>query len=493
MDERTYARYMSDVAYFLSKLEAEPNSYYFIPIALSYNKLEKYDETISICRAGIERFPSHCQAKVLLAEAYIYKGEKDKARDILFDVLTEDEDNYKALKLLGIIYQALEMPDEAIRYFRGAYMRSPEDTDLKRIIEDMGESVDIDEVLKNSATSVAASEEDEDAKMAFEIEQKIKNAELVMADLMADKSIMGPKRGNEKDEKPSPAATATADKTDSNNENSNLLSDEEIEKLLAQANAPVTVPEKQEEPAFDGSSIDEDMARLMSEVKNNSENSENSENGLETALGGEITEEDSSLEDDLSAALNSETPQTEDENDLIFALSEESKEETAAENDLIAALGASDSADEENNNDDLLSALSGGDVSSELMEELTGADDIPEEALTFEGDLPDFTEETAQEEDETHKADDDIPAEFPDDFNGLDTLSAENVNPPENTEPNVDLGDSSPFVQSNIWEEILDASGIKNDDNADEDKDIRERQLKRLEKRLEKLHKRTGK
>ena len=482
---------MSDVAYFLSKLEAEPNSYYFIPIALSYNKLEKYDETISICRAGIERFPSHCQAKVLLAEAYIYKGEKDKARDILFDVLTEDEDNYKALKLLGIIYQALDMPDEAIRYFRGAYMRSPEDTDLKRIIEDMGESVDIDEMLKNSATSVVASEEDEDAKMAFEIEQKIKNAELVMADLMADKSIMGPKRASDKDEKPSPAATATADKTDSNNENSNLLSDEEIEKLIAQASAPVTVPEKQEEPAFDASTIDEDMARVMNEAKNDSENSENLGNGLETALGTDITEE-GSLEDDLSAALNGETPQTEDENDLISALSEESGEE-AAENDLISALGASDSADEEENNNDLLSALSGGDISSEFPEELTGADDIPEEALTFEGDLPDFTEESVQEEGEPIITNNDIPAEFSDDFNGLDTLPAENVNPPENTEPNVDLGDSSPFVQSNIWEEILDASGIKNDDNADEDKDIRERQLKRLEKRLEKLHKRTGK
>ena len=45
MDERTHARYMSDIAYFLSKMEAEPNSGYFIPIALAYNKLEKYDET----------------------------------------------------------------------------------------------------------------------------------------------------------------------------------------------------------------------------------------------------------------------------------------------------------------------------------------------------------------------------------------------------------------------------------------------------------------
>ena len=74
MDERTHARYMSDIAYFLSKMEAEPNSGYFIPIALAYNKLEKYDETIAMCKTAVERFPSNCAAKTFLAEAYVYKG-----------------------------------------------------------------------------------------------------------------------------------------------------------------------------------------------------------------------------------------------------------------------------------------------------------------------------------------------------------------------------------------------------------------------------------
>ncbi len=258
VDERTYARYMSDVAYFLSKLEAEPDSYYFIPIALAYNKLEKYDETISVCRAGLERFPTHCQAKVLLAEAYVYKGDTDRARDILFDVLTEDEDNYKALKLLGIIYQALEMPDEAVKYFRGAYLRSPEDTELKRTVEDMGGSVDIDDVIKNSAASgEAAGEDDEDSRTFFEIEQKIKNAELVMADLVADKSIMGPKRGDE-DSAPAPAMAG----------DSNLISDDELEKLISMANSPEIAPMKQEEIAPpDSSAIDDDLARLMEAEK----------------------------------------------------------------------------------------------------------------------------------------------------------------------------------------------------------------------------------
>lgn len=73
MDERTHARYMSDIAYFLSKMEAEPNSGYFIPIALAYNKLEKYDETIAMCKTAVERFPSNCAAKLFLQKPMFIK------------------------------------------------------------------------------------------------------------------------------------------------------------------------------------------------------------------------------------------------------------------------------------------------------------------------------------------------------------------------------------------------------------------------------------
>ncbi len=221
MDDRIYARYMSNVAYFLSKLETAPESYYFIPIALAYNKLGKYDETISICRKGLEHFPSSCPARVLLAEAYLYKGDTDQARDLLFDVLVEDGDNYKALKLLGIIYQTLEMNDEAIRYLRGAYIRSPEDVELKKTLKELGASVDIDDILKESTgnANLSAEEEDEESKTFMEIEQKIKNAELVMADLASDHTIMGPSHGHEEPDK----------------EESNTLSDDELENLISQA------------------------------------------------------------------------------------------------------------------------------------------------------------------------------------------------------------------------------------------------------------------
>lgn len=545
VDERTYARYMSDVAYFLSKLEAEPDSYYFIPIALAYNKLEKYDETISVCRAGLERFPNHCQAKVLLAEAYVYKGETDRARDILFDVLTDDEDNYKALKLLGIIYQALEMPDEAIKYFRGAYLRSPEDTELKRTVEDMGGSVDIDDVIKSSASSgEAAGEDDEDSRTFFEIEQKIKNAELVMADLVADKSIMGPKRG---DEDSGPALAMAGD--------SNLISDDELERLISMANSPEAAPTKREEiTPPGGSAMDDGLAGLTGPDETAGEDSADSEHAPEygeqavSADSAPVLEEPGALyvddglqpapgepeggEDGLLAALNAGGG-SDDSDGLISALTG-NVEDNSAEDDLISALGG----EAESDGDDLLAALSDQDGLAEHIEEPEPLDAPSDNTDASGGGSEAYNKNVGISDGDLSAANNPAPADpapalvdsppaadgpvsggdspadlmIPDDdfdFDDddgyaipqyADPSAPENeaaVGPEGASEP-VDLGDSAPFVQSDIWDEILEASAMEDDGDItgpgeEKEKAARERQLKKLEERLEKLRKRTEK
>ena len=193
MDERTHARYMADIAYFLSKMEAEPNSGYFIPIALAYNKLEKYDETIAMCKTAVERFPSNCAAKTFLAEAYVYKGLFDQARELLFDVTAEDDNNYKALKLLGIICKEKGDNTEALKYLTGAFIRSPEDEEVRKMIDELGGTLNpgqiYDERMKHQSQSAAESEEDEDLKTYQEIDKRIRNGEIIMADLVSDTSI----------------------------------------------------------------------------------------------------------------------------------------------------------------------------------------------------------------------------------------------------------------------------------------------------------------
>ncbi|MBQ3033473.1 MAG: hypothetical protein IJD28_03760 [Deferribacterales bacterium] len=563
MEERIYARYMSDVAYFLTKLEAAPESYYFIPIALAYNKLKKYDETISLCKIGLSYFPSNCGAKVLLAEASIYTGDTDFARELLFDVLTEDGDNYKALKLLGVIYRSLEMNDEALKYFTGAYLRSPEDIELKKTIEDMGGSVDIDDILGSiqGSHTVSEGEEDEEAKTFQEIELKIKNAELVMADLVADKTIMGPKRSKDEAEK---------------EPESNLISDDELELLLMQASEPVKAePLPQEEIAPPESVfIDDDLAKLMSgqdlaQDENISGEEDLSFNEGDT-FGSDLPNDDSQLLDeplsfsesdllsedlpidgnvsenmDLSSHITDEPVSLDDmsDDDLLAALRAKesaSVESVAAssDDDLLSALG-SENLEEilgqtQSENDDLLSAL-GSENLEEALEQTQSENDDLLSALGSEN-LEEILEQTQSENDDLLSAlgsenleeapllkdPQDLTFEMADMIgDDTDNERDDNIYPQSSFNelpPEGDLGSSAPFVQDNIWNEILEASGL---DGADRDKGEalgeesdsyndtvefspysednppaktkKQRQLEKLEAKLNKIRKRTEK
>ncbi|MDE7170080.1 MAG: tetratricopeptide repeat protein [Mucispirillum sp.] len=294
MDERTHARYMSDIAYFLSKMEEEPNSGYFIPIALAYNKLEKYDETITMCKSAVERFPSNCAAKTLLAEAYIYKGDFDQARELLFDVTAEDDHNYKALKLLGVICKEREESAEALKYLTGAYIRAPEDADIRKMIEDLGGTLNPSEIYdereKKQKQNVAESEDDEELRTYMDIDQKIRSAEIIMAELVSDTSITS-------------GAAYEDDDFDSDDPNDFMPTISTVEYEDEEEDEEI-VPE-------DVLTVENDTAANNAATQSAEENdndsldvsSESGDDGLTAALSGDSGESDEES-DDLTAALS---------------------------------------------------------------------------------------------------------------------------------------------------------------------------------------------
>ena len=348
MDERTHARYMSDIAYFLSKMEAEPNSGYFIPIALAYNKLEKYDETIAMCKSAIERFPANCAAKTFLAEAYVYKGQFDLARDLLFDVTAEDDNNYKALKLLGIICKENGDTTDALKYLTGAYIRSPEDEEVRKMIEELGGSLNpaqiYDERMKRQSQAALDSEEDEELRTYQEIDQRIRNAEIIMADLVADTTISARDYSEEEDFY-----------SDDPNDFMPLITqhEEEEEEFSDDPNdfLPTITENAQEEDDNKGKETEEHNDLLAALSEDNNEQSDNDD--LLSALSEANNEQ--SDNDDLLAALSEDSNEQSDNDDLLSALSEDNNEQSDND-DLLAAL--SEDNNEQSDNDDLLAALS---------------------------------------------------------------------------------------------------------------------------------------
>ncbi len=550
MDERTHARYMSDIAYFLSKMEAEPNSGYFIPIALAYNKLEKYDETIAMCKTAVERFPSNCAAKTFLAEAYVYKGFFDQARDLLFDVTAEDDNNYKALKLLGIICKEKGDNTEALKYLTGAFIRSPEDEEVRNMIDELGGTLNpveiYDERMKRQSQNAADSEEDEELKTYQEIDKRIRNAEIIMADLVSDTSINARNYDEEEDDFHSDNPDDYMPLITQHEEEEESLSDNPDDFL-----PQITTSEESEElePAETLSNEEESQRDdLLSALQEEDELSETSEESAADDLLSALSNGDESQDDDLLSVLQeedklSETSEDGAADDLLSALSNddesqgddllsalqkeyelsETSEDSAAD-DLLSAL----SNDNESQRDDLLSALQEDNESYEINETISETEADTEEAKdnaeflpktaeenteeTLENiedsqDIIDIPEENADIKDNT---DESMPAdnEYNELLNKQVPSSIENMtyndmidddfqygrivdeSYKDSDNPPIDLGESAPFTQGDIMDEILSAVGMTHDDMADDERiDISEkdRKLMRLENFLEKV------
>ncbi len=555
MDERTHARYMADIAYFLSKMEAEPNSGYFIPIALAYNKLEKYDETIAMCKTAVERFPSNCAAKTFLAEAYVYKGFFDQARELLFDVTAEDDNNYKALKLLGIICKEKGDNTEALKYLTGAFIRSPEDEEVRKMIDELGGTLNpgqiYDERMKRQSQNAAESEEDEDLKTYQEIDNRIRNAEIIMADLVSDTSINARNYADDEDFH-----------SDDPNDYMPLITQHEDEEeslsgspddFLPQINKSEETQEPVETLSFNEER--EDLAEALQEENSINEAQEN--NNTDDLLSALSSEEDAS--EDLAEALQKENSvnETTEDNDTADLLSVLSSEEDASE-DLAEALQKENSVNEtteDNDTADLLSVLSSEeDASEDLAEALQEEDALKEIDGTLENtdinsqtateyeqtavieeseekeddkELPVFEEQIESNEDTLNKTE--SSQNIIEEYTAKESvLTADNEIENEDTEllkkqvpssfvsmtyddmidddfqygkivddsykdsdnPSIDLGESAPFTQGDIMDEILSAVGMTHDDMADDERiniSEKDRKLMRLENFLEKV------
>lgn len=439
MDERTHARYMSDIAYFLSKMEAEPNSGYFIPIALAYNKLEKYDETIAMCKTAVERFPSNCAAKTFLAEAYVYKGFFDQARDLLFDVTAEDDNNYKALKLLGIICKEKGDNTEALKYLTGAFIRSPEDEEVRNMIDELGGTLNpveiYDERMKRQSQNAADSEEDEELKTYQEIDKRIRNAEIIMADLVSDTSINARNYDEEEDDFHSDNPDDYMPLITQHEEEDESLSDNPDDFL-----PQITTSEESEElePAETLSNEEESQRDdLLSALQEDNESYEINETISETEADTEEAKDNAEF-----------LPETAEEN------TEETLENIEDSQDIIDI--PEENADIKDNTDESMPA------DNEYNELLNKQVPSSIENMTY-NDMIDDDFQYGRIVDESYKDSD---------------------NPP------IDLGESAPFTQGDIMDEILSAVGMTHDDMADDERiDISEkdRKLMRLENFLEKV------
>ncbi len=96
------ANYRSE--YLEGKLNENPESYLFLPLAYTYLTSDRLEEAEEVCKAGLEKHPYFTSARVLLGYVYHLLDNDQKASEELSIVLKEDPGNLLARRLMGKIY-----------------------------------------------------------------------------------------------------------------------------------------------------------------------------------------------------------------------------------------------------------------------------------------------------------------------------------------------------------------------------------------------------
>ncbi len=400
--------------------------------------------------------------------------------------------------------------------------------------------------MKRQSQNAADSEEDEELKTYQEIDKRIRNAEIIMADLVSDTSINARNYDDEEDDFHSDNPDDYMPLITQHEEEDESLSDNPDDFL-----PQITTSEESEElePAETLSNEEESQRDdLLSALQEEDELSETSEESAADDLLSALSNGDESQDDDLLSALQEEDKLSEtsedgaaddllsalsndnesQNDDLLSALQEEDKlsetSEDGAADDLLSAL----SNDDESQDDDLLSALQEDNEPYEINETISETEADTEEAKDNAEFLPETAEENTEETleniedsqdiidipeenaDIKDNTDESMPAdnEYNELLNKQVPSSIENMtyndmidddfqygrivdeSYKDSDNPPIDLGESAPFTQGDIMDEILSAVGMTHDDMADDERiDISEkdRKLMRLENFLEKV------
>lgn len=118
---------IEDIERLKEKLEKDPNSKLFVPLAEEYKKAGMLDEAVDVLTKGLEAQPGYLSARVSLGKIYIERDMLDEARAEFQKVIAVIPDNLYAHKKLAEIYKDLGEKDEAIREFKTVLRLNPAD------------------------------------------------------------------------------------------------------------------------------------------------------------------------------------------------------------------------------------------------------------------------------------------------------------------------------------------------------------------------------
>ena len=128
---------MEEIEKLRMRVEKDPNSRLFLPLAEEYRKTGMPDEAISVILSGLERQPGYTSARVALGRIYLEKNMIEEARDEFEKVVSVIPDNLFSHKKLAEIYRERGETLKAIEEYRKVIQLNPLDEDAKISLEEI--------------------------------------------------------------------------------------------------------------------------------------------------------------------------------------------------------------------------------------------------------------------------------------------------------------------------------------------------------------------
>lgn len=117
------------------KIEKDPTSRLFLPLAEEYRKSGMPDEAISVLQLGLERNPGYTSAIVALGRIYLEKNMLYEARAKFEEVVSVVTGNLFVHRKLADIYMELGEKEKALAEYKEVLRLNPRDEEVSVCIE----------------------------------------------------------------------------------------------------------------------------------------------------------------------------------------------------------------------------------------------------------------------------------------------------------------------------------------------------------------------
>ncbi len=189
---------MEEIEKLRERVERDPDSKLFLPLAEEYRKAGMYEEAIEVLEKGLQRQPGYTSAKVALGKIYLEQGRVDDAKAVFEEVALTVPDNLFAKKKLVEIYRQKGEIERAKDYCKKVLELNPMDEEIRGILEELMakdiEEPENRETIKEEIVEAPVYSEPPALEEAQEVSQTEKVEDVVYSDAeeLQEESITEP-------------------------------------------------------------------------------------------------------------------------------------------------------------------------------------------------------------------------------------------------------------------------------------------------------------